>query len=84
MFGASAANAAWHRLGSFIRHVVLVKFRAPLFRYVDDFFGVSRRGVGITGGWLVTEGLPLLGLVTDPAKDVDDTLVLPVLGAVVE
>ena len=83
MFGATAANAAWHRLGSFISYYIVIKFKVFLLRYVDDYFGASRHGVMITGGTLLTDILELLGLCTDPTKDNDDTLSLPVLGSLV-
>ena len=83
MFGATAANAAWHRLGSFVSYYIVIKFEAFLSRYVDDYFGASRDGVMVTGGTLLADILELLGLCTDSTKDNDDTLSLPVLGSLV-
>ena len=68
MFGATAANAAWHRLGSFVSYYIVIKFKAFLLRYV---------------GTLLTDILELLGLRTDSTKDNDNTLSLPVLGSLV-
>ena len=80
MFRATKANAAWHRLGSFVSYYIVIKFKAFLLRYVDDYFGASR--VMVTGGTLLTDILELLGLCTDSTKD-NDTLSLPVLGSLV-
>ena len=83
MFGATAANVAWHRLGSFVSCYIVIKFNAYLLRYVDDYFGASRDGVKVTGGTLLTDTLELLGVCTDSTKDNDDTLSLPELGSLV-
>ena len=83
MFGSVAANNAWHRVGSFARAIVRRHFFCPVARYVDDFFGASREGVAMTGGVILSVILKLLGLQTDPAKDVDDTLQMVVLGSAV-
>ena len=83
MFGATAANAARHRLESFVSYYIVIKFKDFLLRYVDDYFGASRDGVKVTGGTLLTDILELLGLYTDFTKDNDFLLSLPVLGSLV-
>ena len=45
MFGATAANAAWHRLVSFISYYIVIELKVFLLRCVDDYFGASRDGL---------------------------------------
>ena len=61
--------------------IVVDLFRAPLARYVDDFFGCSRAGVSWTGGAVLTVLSRLLGFMTDPGKDADNMIQMVVLGA---
>ena len=49
-FGTVRAVYAWHRLGHSLLFLVLVVMKAPVGRYVDDYFGASRQGVTMTGG----------------------------------
>ena len=52
-FGATSAVYAWHRVGNLLAWVILTSARAPLGRYVDDFFGASRSSIFWTGGKLI-------------------------------
>ena len=83
-FGAVASVIAWHKFGAMhiwiLRRLALV----PVARYVDDFFGANRPGVTWTGGMLLSILCSLVGLICDPAKDVDDVLAMVVLGMTVE
>ena len=80
-FGAVAANHGWHRIGSFIAWIVRVHFRAPLGRYVDDFFGATAPGIKWTAGILVTKLAAMMDFPCDPSKDRDDGADMVVLGA---
>lgn len=80
-FGTVSAVYAWHRVGHMLRTLVLRIFKAPVARYVDDFFGASKLGVVYTGGWLLTVLAGLLGFPTDPEKDSDNAESMVVLGS---
>jgi hypothetical protein len=40
-FGCTSAVHSWNRVGAMLRHIVLHLLHLPVFRYVDDFFGVE-------------------------------------------
>lgn len=80
-FGTISAVYAWRRVGHMLQQLVLRLFKAPVARYVDDFFGVSRVGVNLTGGVLLSFLCHLLGFPTDPAKDSDMAETMVVLGS---
>ena len=80
-FGTVSAVYAWHRIGHMLKTIVLRLFKAPMARFVDDFFGASRVGVKLTGGVLFSILASLLGFPTDPAKDSDQCSSMIVLGA---
>ena len=71
-FGATSAVYAFHRFGSFLAAAVRRLGRAPLGRYVDDFFGASRIGVYWTGARMLSVLTELIGRPCDAAKNVDD------------
>ena len=79
-FGTVAAVYAWHRVGFFLLLIVLVLFRAPGNRYVDDFFGASKRGVRLTGGVILSILASILGFPCDESKDADYAEAMTVLG----
>jgi hypothetical protein len=81
--GTVSAVYAWHRLGHALLLLVLVLMKAPLGRYVDDYFGASKEGVCYTGGVCLTIVATLIGLPTDDAKAADDMIKMVVLGATV-
>ena len=80
-FGTTAAVYAWHRIGGFMSALVQRLCKAPVARYVDDYFGASRSGVKYSGGKCLEIFADLLGFPTDPAKSDDHTLQLLILGA---
>ena len=79
-FGATSAVYAWHRVGNLLAWVILTSARAPLGRYVDDFFGASRSGIFWTGGKLLDVLGLALGFPMDPEKSVDYSILMDVLG----
>ena len=52
-FGATAAVHAWHRAGAFLTAIVIRLARAPVARYVDDYFGTNQAGRKFAGGVLL-------------------------------
>jgi hypothetical protein len=82
-FGTVSAVYAWHRMGHALLLMVLVLMKAPLGRYVNDYFGASKDGVCFTGGVCLTIVATLIGLPTDEAKAADDMIKMVVLGATV-
>ena len=82
-FGTVSAVYAWHRVGHALLYIVMSIFKAPMGRYVDDFFGACRQGVHYTGGVCLTILAALLGFPTDDAKDADNLMRMVVLGATV-
>ena len=82
-FGATASVCAWHRVGAFLAAAVSKLARAPIARYVDDFFGASKEGVYWSGGRILSVLCSLTGFHTDPAKDEDGALEIVVLGMLV-
>jgi hypothetical protein len=40
-FGCVSAVHAWNRVGAMLRHIAMVLLHIPIFRYVDDFFGIE-------------------------------------------
>ena len=82
-FGSVASVWAWHRVGNLLELVVVVLALAPIFRYVDDFFGASLCGIFWSGGKLLAVVGGLLGLPTDALKDSDDCFEMVVLGVLV-
>ena len=83
-FGATSAVYAWHRVGNLLAWVILTSARAPLGRYVDDFFGASRSGIFWTGGKLLDVLGLALGFPMDPEKSVDSSVLMDVLGIEVD
>ena len=83
-FGAVASVVAWHRVGSWLAKVIMTVARAPMARYVDDYFGASKRGVKWSGGRLLSLLCSLTGLLCDSEKDVDDDTSMIVLGLSVD
>ena len=79
-FGASAANCAWHRIGSLSRHVIRNGVFAPIARFVDDYFGTTVEVFHWSGARCVSVLLALMGFACDEMKDVDDAMCLDVLG----
>ena len=73
-FGVVASVVAWHRIGAWLSRVVLQSAKAPVARYVDDFFGASKAGVKWTGGRILSLLCSLSGLLVDADKDVDDAI----------
>ena len=80
-FGTLSAVAVFHRFGEFLCVPVRVEAKAPLGRYVDDYYGASRVGVELTGGVLLTLLAELVGRPTDPGKSEDGVLSMILLGA---
>ena len=83
-FGTVSAVYAWHRVGHALLMLVLLLCKAPLGRYVDDYFGASRVGVQLSGGACLSVFAMLLGFPTDEAKSADTMATLVVLGASVD
>ena len=67
-FGAVASAVAWHKVGAILLLCILRLAKAPLSRYVDDFFGCSKEGVVWTGGKLLSILCTLTGFLCDPEK----------------
>ena len=80
-FGTVSAVYAWHRVGFMLCHVVRVLFLCPAARYVDDFFGASRRGVRWNAGRVLAVICKLLGFPVDDDKSAEDDIRLVILGA---
>ena len=80
-FGTTSAVYAFHRLGEFLSWVCRKLARAPVGRYVDDFFGVARLGVVWTGGVILGILTDLFGRPVDHDKSVDHVTVMTLLGA---
>ena len=83
-FGAVASVIAWHRVGAFLSTIIKKLAKAPLSRYVDDFFGASVQGVYWSGGRLLSILCTLTGLLCDSKKDENDSLSMIVLGLMVD
>ena len=79
-FGSTSANYARHRIGSFLKVVLVNVFLKPTCRYVDDFFGCDPEGCKVTGGPCLTALCDLVGFPTDPGKKDDNAFDLTVLG----
>ena len=79
-FGTVSAVVAWHHVGYALWWILVVHFKAPAARFVDDFFGVSKCGVYWTAGRLLSVVSRIVGLPTDDGKDADDMLTVVVLG----
>ena len=80
-FGTVSAVYAWHRMGHALLFLVMALLKAPMGRYVDDFFGASRAGITCTGGYCLSVVAALVGLPTDDSKDADKTISMALLGA---
>ena len=83
-FGAVSSVVAWHRVGAALSRIIQRNAKAPIARYVDDFFGCSRRGLKWTGGTMLYTLCSLIGLLCDPKKDVDGAVSMIALGLMVE
>jgi len=81
-FGPTGAVYAWHRVGSFKRAVLRRLVRVMACRYVDDFYGVDKKGVKVTGGVATSVLLSLIGLPADEDKSDDHAASMAVLGIV--
>ena len=79
-FGTVSAGVGWHRVGYAFWWILVVHFKAPAARFVDDFFGVSKCGVYLTAGRLLSVVSRIMGLPIDDGKDADDMLTIVVLG----
>lgn len=79
-FGTTSAVYAFHRVGALLSSGVRRSAKAPLARYVDDFFGASRSGVYWTGGRLLKILASIIGRPCDDDKSVDDKNAMVVLG----
>ena len=80
-FGTVSAVYAWHRVGHALFLIIVKCLKAPMGRYVDDYFGASRSGVEWNGGACLTVLASLLGFPTDDAKSADSMIYMIVLGA---
>ena len=80
-FGTVSAVYAWHRVGHALFSIIVKCLKAPMGRYVDDYFGASRSGVEWNGGACLTVLASLLGFPTDDAKSADSMIYMIVLGA---
>ena len=80
-FGSISAVQAWHRTGAFLLAAVRRLARAPAARYVDDFFGASRKGVYWTGGRCLDVLARLAGFPCAGEKSVDQVATMVILGA---
>ena len=49
-FGAVSSVHAWERIGAAILFIARKYLMLPLFRYVDDYFGVERCAVIVQTG----------------------------------
>ena len=78
--GVTSAVYAGHRFGNLLAWVILTSARAPLGRYVDDFFGASRSGIFWTGGKLLDVLGLALGFPMDPEKSVDYSFLMGAFG----
>ena len=68
----------WHRVGFFLLLIVLVQ--APERRYVDNFFGASRKGARLTGGVILSMLTSVHGFPCDNFKNADYAAAMKVLG----
>ena len=82
-FGTVSAVYAWHRMGHALLLIVMVLFKVPMGRYVDDYFGANREGVTCTGGHCLSVIAALIGLPTDDNKDASDVISVALLEATV-
>ena len=71
-------------MGNLLSWILLTVAKAPVGRYVDDFFGASRDGVFWTGGRLLDILGLALGFPMDSGKSVDAALLMDVLGIEVD
>ena len=80
-FGAVGSVWAFHRVANVVMAFVRRKGRAPILKYVDDWFTASKVGVTITGIDIVQMVMMCLGIPLDPRKtqNLEETLVI--LGA---
>ena len=60
-FGCVAAVLSFHRLGNLFEELIKKRFMAGIARYVDDFFGVAKAGVRMTGGRVLSQMGVLMG-----------------------
>ena len=84
IFGANSANQSWHRVGNLISYAVQVMFKAPVARYVDDWFGASHEVLTLSAGRLLDTLMLLCGLPCDPGKSVDAAEEMTVLASFVQ
>ena len=80
-FGTLSAVKAWRRSGALVRSIVRQVFKCPCGRYVDDFFGASRKGVVWHGERCTSFATTLLGLPCDTGKDDESLSSILILGA---
>ena len=82
-FGTVSAVYAWHRVGHVLLMIIVGLCKAPLGRYVDDYFGASRAGMNYSGGVCLSVLSALVGFPTDEAKTAEAMIYMVVLGAAV-
>ena len=80
-FGAVGSVTAWHRVSSFLKHVMLRSRRSVLGHYVDDFFGVDLPGLRWTSSILLSTLCSLVGAPCDPDKAAYHMTQMVLLGA---
>ena len=83
-FGAIGAVFAWHRLGEFIRWLVVHKTLAPIARYVDDYFGANRCSRRLSSCHVLDRWTKMIGIRVDTSKSVSMVLDMICLGAQVK
>ena len=79
--GTTSAVHSWHRAGTFLLAAIRHLCFAPALRFVDDYFGISKRGVAFSGGLCMDVLSNLVGLPCKPDKSVDAALSMVLLGA---
>ena len=79
-FGTVSAVVAWHRVGHALWFLLVHCLKAPVARFVDDYFGASREGVYWTAGRCFSVVSKILGFPTEDGKDADDLIRMVVLG----
>ena len=71
---------AWHRLGEAIQQIVKRLGRAPIARWVDDYFSANRSDIQWTSSVFLDAILQLIGIKADEKKRVTHALAMQVLG----
>ena len=71
-FGTNSAVYSSHRLGRSLAAVVKSMGKAPVLRYVGDYFGASSRGIKYTGGVMLEILAGLAGRPVGPNNSEDE------------